>query len=122
MANSNRFLVAVMGVWALAIWFASVSVAADPASAVVISPTTHVTANEYCPVMPKTQAEADLWLDYRGQRIYFCHEVCKTRFLRAPEKYLANLPAAMQQAIREHRQAVATTEPPTDMAEPIMIT
>lgn len=115
MANSSRFLVAVIGVWAIAIGFASVSVTAGPAAAVSL--TTPVTANEYCPVMPKTQAEADLWLDYEGQRIYFCHEVCKTRFRRAPEKYLANLPAAMQQAIREHRQAVATTEPPTDMAE-----
>ena len=117
MANANRFLVAVMGVWAITLGFASITAAADPASAAAVSPTTQATANEYCPVMPKTQTEADLWLDYEGQRIYFCHEVCKTRFRREPEKYLANLPAAMQQAIREHRQTVATTEPPTDMAE-----
>ncbi len=117
MANSNRFLVAVIGVWAIALWFASVSVAADPASAAAVSPATHVTANEYCPVMPKTQTEADLWLDYEGQRIYFCHEVCKSRFRRAPEKYLTNLPLEMQRAIREHPQAAATADQPMDMAE-----
>jgi uncharacterized membrane protein/YHS domain-containing protein len=82
-----------------------------------VSSATQATANEYCPVMPQTKAEADLWLDYEGQRIYFCHEVCKTRFQRSPEKYLANLPAAMQQAIREHQQAAATADRPTGMAE-----
>ncbi len=113
MTNASRFLVAVVGVWAIALWFASTPAAAAP-SAAVPSRAMQVTTNEYCPVMPKTKAEADLWLDYEGQRIYFCHEVCKTRFRRAPEKYVANLPSAMQEAIRAHQQVTATADQPTD--------
>lgn len=117
MTNASRFLVAVVGVWAIALWFGSIAAAADASSAASVAPATQATANEYCPVMPKTKAEADLWLDYGGQRIFFCHEVCKSRFRRAPEKYLANLPPAMQQTIGEHQQTAAMADPPTDMAE-----
>ena len=100
--------------WAIALGIRSTAAAAP--SAPVVSSATRPTANEYCPVMPKTKAEADLWLDYEGQRINFCHEVCKTRFRRAPEKYLANLPAAMQQAIREHQQAMTDGSPASSPA------
>lgn len=108
MTNASRF-VAVVGVCLIALSFTSTSAAAVS--------TTQATANEYCPVMPKTKVEADLWLDYEGQRIYFCHEVCKARFRRAPEKYVTSLPPEMQRAIREHPQAAATADQPMDMAE-----
>jgi YHS domain-containing protein len=111
-----------VGVGAIVIWFGSTAVIADAPSAAAASSTTQTpgagVANEYCPVMPKTNAEADLWLDYEGQRIYFCHEVCKTRFRRTPEKYQANLPAAMRQAIGEYQRAESMAESSTqDMAE-----
>jgi uncharacterized membrane protein/YHS domain-containing protein len=108
---------AVVGMWAIVLGFGSILAAADVPAAAAGSSATRPTDNESCPVMPKTKAEADLWLDYEGQRIYFCHKVCKTRFGRAPEKYLANLPAAMQQAIREHQRAAATSDQPTDTPE-----
>ena len=73
-------------------------------------------ANEYCPVMTDKKVEADIWLDYQGQRVYFCHEVCKTRFQRSPAKYLANLPPAMRQAISDQRRAESSLAQPTDIA------
>lgn len=116
MTNASWLLVAVVGVCLIVIRFALASTAAEANSAAAAS-TTQTTANEFCPVMPKTQAEADLWLDYEGRRIYFCHEVCKTRFRRAPEKYVTNLPLEMQRAIREHPQAAATADQQMDMSE-----
>ena len=112
MTRVPQCLLAVVGMWAVAFGCGSIAAAADVPTVPVVS--TQATTNEYCPVMPKTKAEADLWLDYGGQRIYFCHEVCKTRFRRAPEKYLANLPVAMQQAIHEQQQATVTADQPTD--------
>ena len=117
MTRVQRCLMAVVGMWAVTFGLGSIAAAADVPSAAAVSSTTRAPANEYCPVMTRTKAEADLWLDYEGQRIYFCHEVCKTRFGRAPGKYLANLPVAMQQAIREHQLAAATAEPLTDTAK-----
>ncbi len=116
MTGTRYGAIAVVGLWAMTLGFASAAVVADaPASAV--QSTTRATANEYCPVMVGTKTEPDLWLDYAGQRIYFCHEVCKARFRRAPEKYLGNLPVAMQEAIREHQQVVAAAERPGDAVE-----
>lgn len=114
MTKVHRFLVAVVAMWAFVFGFGSIAAAADAPSAAAVSSTTQATANEYCPVMPKTKAEPDLWLDYAGQRIYFCHEVCKTRFQRDPEKYMANLPAAMRQAIRDHQRAASSAGTPTE--------
>lgn len=114
MTNASRLLVALVTMWAITLRCGSTPAAADTPSAVAVSPATQAPTNEYCPVMPKTKAEVELWLDYEGQRIYFCHEVCKARFRRSPEKYLANLPPAMQQVIREHQQAVAIADQPTD--------
>lgn len=66
-----------------------------------VTTTTMPTAvsNELCPVMPKTKVEPDIWTEFRGQRVFFCHEICKTRFLRDSEKYLKNLPPEMVQAM-----------------------
>jgi uncharacterized membrane protein/YHS domain-containing protein len=114
MSRAQCWLLAVVGIWAFVLGFESTAAAVDVPSAAVVSSTTQATANEYCPVMPKTKAEADLWLDYEGQRIYFCHEVCKTRFRRAPEKYLPNLPAALRQAIQDHQRGALLVGSPTE--------
>src|SRR5512138_3172653 len=120
MSRTLRGLVAMVGLWAMMLSL-SAAAAADTPSAAAASSTTRATGggnvNELCPVMPGTKVEASLWLDYEGQRIYFCHEVCKARFRRAPERYLANLPAEMQQAVREHQQATASAQQPTTLAE-----
>ncbi len=107
MTVGSRTRLCLLALLAVIVLSAANAVAADPSTAAAAPPSI---TNEYCPVMAKTKAKADLWLDYQGQRIYFCHEVCKSRFKRAPEKYLANLPPLMQQAIAGY-QRVAVIEP-----------
>ena len=51
-------------------------------------------ANEYCPVTPSDRAEADIYTDYEGERIYFCCKSCLRDFLKDPEAYLENLNVA----------------------------
>lgn len=106
-------LVTAVSMWTIAVCF-------GPAQAAAVTPSaaaTQATTNEYCPVMPKTKAKAELWLDYEGQRIDFCHEVCRSRFRREPEKYLANLPPTIRQAIGEHQRVTAMADQPADMTE-----
>lgn len=43
-----------------------------------------------CPVMDLPINE-DIYVDYKGRRIYFCCEGCDDKFLENPEKYLAKL-------------------------------
>ena len=40
-----------------------------------------------CPVMGG-KIDKNVYLDYEGQRIYFCCPSCKENFLKDPEKYL----------------------------------
>ncbi len=46
-------------------------------------------ANTTCPVMTKEKVDPDLYVDYKGQRVYVCCTKCKKRFSQNPEKYLA---------------------------------
>ena len=43
-----------------------------------------------CPVMGG-KINKDLYVDYQGQRIYFCCSSCKETFLKEPEKYMKKL-------------------------------
>jgi YHS domain-containing protein len=43
-----------------------------------------------CPVMGG-KINKDLFVDYQGQRIYFCCPGCKQAFLKEPEKYMKKL-------------------------------
>lgn len=47
-------------------------------------------SNKYCPVTTSELAEKQFFIDYQGQRIYFCCNNCKRDFLVSPETYLAN--------------------------------
>lgn len=47
-------------------------------------------AQEKCPVMGLPINE-DIYVDYKGRRIYFCCDGCDDKFLENPEKYLAKL-------------------------------
>lgn len=49
--------------------------------------------NEWCPVLPDELTDPDIWVEYKGKRVYFCCQKCKHKFLRDPEKYVANLAA-----------------------------
>ena len=51
-------------------------------------------ANTTCPVMTKEDVDPDLYVDYKGRRIYMCCSKCKRHFTQNPEKYLSRLPKA----------------------------
>lgn len=48
-------------------------------------------ANTTCPVMTKEEVDPDLFVDYKGERIYVCCTKCKKQFAKDPEKYLARM-------------------------------
>jgi len=48
--------------------------------------------NTTCPVMEGEEVDPELWVDYKGKRVYFCCDDCVERFNNDPERYLANLP------------------------------
>ncbi len=52
-----------------------------------------------CPVMGG-QINPELFVEYRGQRVYFCCAGCETPFLEDPAKYLDKLPTSVQERIR----------------------
>ena len=43
-----------------------------------------------CPVMGG-KIDANVYVDYQGQRIYFCCPSCKEEFLKEPERYMKKL-------------------------------
>ncbi len=47
--------------------------------------------NEYCPVTTTEKVDKNVFLDYKGRRIYFCCNKCRRDFLANPDAYLANL-------------------------------
>lgn len=51
-----------------------------------------VITNKTCPVTVGEPVDPEQWVEYQGQRVYFCCRMCKRKFEREPEKYLANLP------------------------------
>lgn len=50
-------------------------------------------ANTTCPIMQKEQVNPDLFVDYKGERIFLCCNKCKRRFNEDPEKYVARVHA-----------------------------
>jgi YHS domain-containing protein len=48
-------------------------------------------ANSTCPVMMKEKTKADMFTDYKGQRVYFCCAKCKKHFAQDPDKYMTRL-------------------------------
>lgn len=51
-------------------------------------------ANTTCPVMQKEDVDPELFVDYKGERVYLCCTKCKKRFAQDPEKYMARIHAA----------------------------
>ncbi len=45
-----------------------------------------------CPVTVGETVDPEQWINYKGQRVYFCCGTCKRKFERNPHAYLANLP------------------------------
>lgn len=55
------------------------------AEAVAIAQTT-------CPVMEGNPINKNLFVEYKGEKVYFCCAGCPETFLADPEKYTAKLP------------------------------
>ena len=45
-----------------------------------------------CPVMDGNKINPDVFVEYKGVKVYFCCSSCKAKFEVDPEKYTANLP------------------------------
>jgi YHS domain-containing protein len=49
-----------------------------------------------CPVMG-SPINKDLFIEYKGKKVYFCCPGCEEKFKAEPEKYIAKLPQFQQQ-------------------------
>jgi len=45
-----------------------------------------------CPVMDGNKINKNVFVEYKGKKVYFCCADCKAKFLAEPEKYVAKLP------------------------------
>jgi YHS domain-containing protein len=49
-----------------------------------------------CPVMDGNKIDKNVFVEYKGKKVYFCCADCKAKFDADPEKYVANLPQFKQ--------------------------
>jgi YHS domain-containing protein len=49
-----------------------------------------------CPVMDGNKIDKNVFVEYKGKKVYFCCPDCKAKFQADPEKYVANLPQFKQ--------------------------
>ena len=52
-----------------------------------------------CPVMGNPIRSKNLYVDYKGKRVYFCCGPCPSRFMRYPDAYLKRLAGIGQEPI-----------------------
>lgn len=45
-----------------------------------------------CPVMEGNKIDKNVFVEYKGKKVYFCCAACKAEFEKNPEKYIAKLP------------------------------
>jgi len=55
-----------------------------------------------CPVMIGNKIDPNIYTDYKGKRVYFCCNSCKSAFGKKPEKYLGRLPQFKSADISDH--------------------
>lgn len=67
---------------------AEVQKAADAAVAAIEQTT--------CPVMDGNPIDKNVFVEYKGKKVYFCCEDCKATFDKDPEKYVKDLPQFKQ--------------------------
>ena len=49
-----------------------------------------------CPVMDGNKIDKNIFVEYKGKKVYFCCPDCKAKFEADPEKYIAKLPQFKQ--------------------------
>ena len=45
-----------------------------------------------CPVMNEMKIDKNVFVEYKGKKVYFCCPACKGEFEKDPEKYISKLP------------------------------
>lgn len=57
-----------------------------------------------CPVMVGNKIDPNIYVDYEGKRVFFCCNICKSAFIKEPQKYLHRLPqfASLDVAHNDH--------------------
>ena len=45
-----------------------------------------------CPIMDGNKIDKNIFVEYKGKKVYFCCAQCKGEFEKDPEKYIAKLP------------------------------
>ena len=103
MNKRMQILIVVLLVWVLAFGFAGCKgkseTQTEPKTATnteVKSTTTSPVAQTTCPVMGNP-IDKSIFVEYQGQKVYFCCPDCKEKFLKEPEKYLSKLPQFKKQ-------------------------
>jgi len=61
-----------------------------------------------CPVMIGNKIDQNIYTDYKGKRVYFCCNSCKSAFGKKPEKYLGRLPQFKSANISDHDEVAQT--------------
>jgi YHS domain-containing protein/predicted small lipoprotein YifL len=54
------------------------------------------TEQTVCPVMAGNPIDKNIFVEYKGKKVYFCCESCKADFNKDPEKYIKDLPQFKQ--------------------------
>ncbi len=49
-----------------------------------------------CPILPNNPIDKNVFVEYKGKKVYFCCENCKAEFNKDPEKYVKDLPQFKQ--------------------------
>jgi len=49
-----------------------------------------------CPIMDGNPINKNLFVEYKGKKVYFCCAACKEKFAANPEQYIAALPQFQQ--------------------------
>ena len=49
-----------------------------------------------CPVIAGNKIDKNVFVEYKGKKVYFCCADCKAKFEADPEKYIAQLPQFAQ--------------------------
>jgi YHS domain-containing protein len=49
-----------------------------------------------CPIMDGNKIDKNVFVEYKGKKVYFCCAGCKAKFDADPEKYVAKLPQFQQ--------------------------
>lgn len=68
----------------------------EQASAEQPAAQTVATEQKTCPVMEGNPINKNIFVEYKGKKVYFCCKSCPEQFLANPEKYVANLPQFQQ--------------------------